>query len=467
MTHRSGPVAAALGAAALSGVLAVAAGPPAPAAGLVQAVVSYDGPAVALPGVRVLAGLPAIHAAVVRATVPALRRLRDTSGVRGVSADDVVGLTGGADRGADGVRASAGLGGGAGRAGAGAGVRVALVDSGVSDTAALSRATGRLVDAADTSGFPDAGVQTGGRYDDGYGHGTFMAGLIAGGPLSGPGEDASPALGVAPGATVLDVRVAGPDGTTSLSRVLAGLDWVAQHADQVDVVNLSLSHARPFTSYGADPLTDAVDALRARGLVVVASAGNEPGEVGDPGQDPLALTVGAADLRTHRTAAFSGSAVVAGMPRPDIVASGVHVLGLLPPDSVLARGAGTARPDRGLYRGSGTSQATAVTSGVVSLLLAEHPGLSPAQVTATLRCGARPLPGSRDGAGLVRANGRRCDSPDGAGPPAGGGDPGGEVFWDASSWAASSWAASSWAASSWAASSWAASSWAAVDGGQS
>ena len=425
-----------------------------PSAPVLQAVVSYDGVLAAATGVRVVTSLPTLRMAVVRADARALRRLAAAAGVRGIAPDDAVALAGDGDSLGKAVLASEGLGGSAGRNGAGAGVRIAVVDTGVSDTTALNRTSGRLVDAADSS--HDGAVQTGGTYTDGYGHGTFMANVIAGGAVEGT---RGRALGVAPGATVLVVRVARPDGTTSLSKVLAGLDWVAAHRGSVDIVNLSLSHARPARAYGADPLTDAVDRVRDSGITVVVSSGNTKNTVSDPGFDPRVLTVGAADLSTGRLAAFSGSDVVAGVAKPDVVASGVDVLGLLPAGSVLAQAPTTKHLADGLYRGSGTSQAAAVTSGLAALLLAAHPGATPAQVKASIRCAARQLSGRRDGAGLVRTTTTVCAAADGRALD-GSRDATGESSFNASSWGASSWGASSWAASSWGASSWAASSWA-------
>lgn len=424
-----------------------------------QAVVSFAGRPVAVPGVRVVSSLPGLGMQVVRGDAPSLFRLAHAPGVRGVAPDVALDVTSGTDDGLDasaGVLPSAGLGGDAGAAGAGAGARVAVIDTGVSDTAGLDRASGRLVDAVDTS---TGAVRTGGRYDDGYGHGTFMANVVAGGVAPGTG---GAALGVAPGATVLVVRVARADGTTSLSRVLLALDWVRAHAASVDVANLSLSAVRPFRRYGADPLTDAVEKVRDAGVSVVVSAGNEPGQLGDPGFDPRVITVGAADLaaRQVRVARFSGSDTVAGVVKPDVVASGVHVLGVLPADSVLATDPGTLHLANGLFRGTGTSQATAITSGLAAILVAAHPAATPAQVKASLRCAATDLRGRRDGAGLVGATTALCSGPDGQALD-GSGDLTGEASFDASSWAASSWAGPSWAASSWAASSWAASSWAA------
>lgn len=440
-------VGAVLGASALAAL---------PAGPVLQAVVSFDGAPRAAAGVTVVGSLRSLGMEVVRGKQDALARLARTPGVRGLDLDGAVQLNS-ADRRDDGraVLASAGLGGSAGQPGAGAGVRVALVDTGVSDTDALNRRSGRLVDAVDAS--TPGVLRTGGRYTDGYGHGTFMASVLAGGPIAATGGDA---IGVAPGATVLNVRVALPDGSTSLSRVLGGLEWISEHASDVDVANLALSHERPNDAYGADPLTDAVEKVRDAGVTVVVSSGNERGTVGDPGFDPRVLTVGAADLGTGRVAPFSGSDVVHGYVKPDVVASGVDVLGLLPAGSVIEQDPSTRHLANGLFRGSGTSQATAITAGLAAILLADHPGATPVQVKASLRCAATNLPGHRDGAGLVRATTTLCSGPDGAALD-GSGDLSGEASFDASSWAASSWAASSWAASSWAASSWAASSWAA------
>jgi serine protease AprX len=422
-----------------------------------QAVVSYDGPARPVAGVTVVGRLRTLDMAVVRGDGAALARLARTPGVRGVALDDSLGFT--SRRGSDdrngGFLASTGLGGAAGQAGAGQGVRIAVVDTGISDTDALDRASGRLVDAADASRPGD--VRTGGTYPDGYGHGTFMASVLAGGAVDGT---RGRALGVAPGATVLNVRVAKKNGSTSLSRVLGGLDWIASHASEVDVASLALSHDRPAREYGADPLTDAVEKVRDAGVTVVVAAGNERNEVGDPGFDPRVLTVGAADLDTGRVASFSGSDVVQGVAKPDVVASGVDVLGLLPTGSVLEEDPATKHLAHGLFRGSGTSQATAVASGLAALFLAANPGATPTQVKASLRCAADDLRGHRDGAGLVRATTYVCAGTDGQALD-GSGDATGEVGFDANAWAANAWAANAWAANAWAANAWAANAWAA------
>ncbi|MDX6197759.1 MAG: serine protease AprX [Actinomycetota bacterium] len=425
---------------------------------VLQAVVAYDGAAVSVPGVSVRQELHAISEAVVRGTPAALARLAAARGVLGVFPDDRVVLSGRPGGSGTGVSAADGLGGSAGKKGSGRGVTVAIVDTGVADTQALDRASGRLVDGVDTSPLTTgAAPVTSGRFGDGHGHGTFMASLVAGGPVEGTGNMA---VGIAPAATVVVVKVADASGETSLSSVVAGLDWVTAHADTIDIANLSFSHSRPGNGYGADPLNAAVERVAQAGVVPVVSAGNSADEVGDPGFDPRALTVGAADLKGKKpvVAPFSGSAVAAGVQKPDLVANGVSVLGVLPEDALVARQNPSAYAGGGLWRGTGTSQATAVVSGAAALLLQAHPTATPAQVKASLRASARDLPGLRDGRGLLDPTDKLVSGPDGAALD-GGGDLTGEGTFDASSWSASSWSASSWSASSWSASSWSGATW--------
>ncbi len=350
------------------------------------------------PGVSVVADLPAIGAQVVRGTAAALDALRADPAVAGYSPSASVRFAGDAygSRSSASVLAPASVGGAAGEAWVGAGVNVAVIDTGVSDSQQLNRRSGRIVDAVDTSGLNAVGgtIRERGPFTDGYGHGTFMASLIAGGPIAG----SALGVGVAPAATISVVKVADDDGTTSLGAVLAGLNWVATHADTVDVANLSLSVERPSAAYGVDPLTYAVELTRARGVTVVVAAGNDPKAVGDPGFAPAALTVGAADTTgtTPAVAAFSGRSAFAGVGKPDVVAAGVGVLGVMPADTIIARQNPGARQQTGLFRGSGTSEATAITSGVAAAFKQSFPRATPHQVKAAIR-----------GAATTDARGRR------------------------------------------------------------
>ncbi|MEP6463841.1 MAG: S8 family serine peptidase, partial [Frankiaceae bacterium] len=450
------------------------------------------GAAVSGPGVQIVANLRGIGSEVVRATPAALAQLRRDPRVAGLRLDGPVSPTGGSlaavnETGA-GVFAWQGLGGGAGDADAGHGVTVAVVDTGITDTPALNRASGRLVDGVDTSGLLDGPapgdggepVRTEGAFTDGFGHGTFLANLLAGGPLTSEGSVSVPSgrgLGVAQAARVVSVKVADDNGRTSLAAVLAGLDWVATHRP-MDVVSLALAADRPGDAYGADPLTAAVRHLRNSGLAVVVAAGNTAGEVADPGFDPQAITVGAADTTSEapQVASFSGSGMVQGVRKPDLVAPGVRVLSLLPAESWIARNSPLAQLPDGLWRGSGTSQATAVAAGVAAVFLADHPYATPARVKAMLRGAAAPMSAWRAGMGLLTVP--AGDSPnyrggvlDQAAWAASAWDQPGWVedlnaswstdVWTAKSWSSNPWSDETWAAKSWSAKSWSAKSWSA------
>jgi len=428
-----------------------------------------------------------VGAEVVAAPVSALRALAADPRVAGMTPDRAGRVAG--DDEADshagtGALASKLLGGDAGRAGTGYHVNVALLDTGVSDTDALSRDSGRITDGVDVSHLASGGeARTSGHFTDGYGHGTFLASLIAGGKV--PGSEGR-GIGVAPAARIVVVKVADDQGNTSLSQVLAGLDWVASHAQGIDVVNLALAVDRPTApAYGADPLTAAVEHVRAAGVVVVAAAGNKAGEVGDPGLDPQALTVGAADLGGSRpqVAPFSGSGVVAGVSKPDVVAPGVHMLGVINSSSQIAGDHPEGWARHGLFKGSGTSEATAVTSGVVAAYLSHHPHATPLQVKAAVRADAQPMSDRRAGAGLVQMTDGVVSSPSAA--DAGEGQFDSAAWnanawdgisgwqtqlesmwsgpaWDAVTWSAVTWSAVTWSSSKWSAVSWSAVSWSAV-----
>lgn len=360
------------------------------------------------------------------------------------------------------VLAPSTLGGNAGSSNAGRGVTVAVIDTGVSDTDALNRASGRLVDAVDTSGLntPHGHVVQNGTFTDGYGHGTFMASLIAGGAVPGSNDTG---LGVAPGATIDVVKVADAAGNTSLASVLAGLNWVATHSDQVDVANLSLSVDQPSATYGIDPLNFAVTLTRMSGVTVVVAAGNTPGLVGDPGFDPAALTVGAADTTgaNPTVASFSGFGNVDGVSKPDVVAAGVNVLGEMPVGSTIDQEFPAARQPSGLFRGSGTSQSTAIVSGLAALYLQSRPSASPAEVKSAIRDSASTItPGQSDGQGLVNvATGRHGSSDTGErnlnyfqwfSTARQWGDLFTGAIFDARRWSARRWSAEGWDARRWA-----------------
>ncbi|MEV4702941.1 S8 family serine peptidase [Actinoplanes sp. NPDC049316] len=274
----------------------------------------------------------------------------------------------------------------------GRGVTVAVVDTGIADVADL---TGRVAARVDLTG-------TGGG--DGYGHGTFMAGLIAGSGAASGGAY----RGVAPGADLVDVKVADADGRTDLVTVLRGLQWVSDHRKDVQVLNLSLSSDSPLP-YQVDPLNQALESLWRQGVTVVVPSGNEgpgTGSVTAPGNDPVLLTTGGLDAAGTAgrgddvVGVWSGRGPTSqGDAKPDLVAAGGHVVSLRSPGSAVDRGNPSARVDDAYFRGSGTSMAAAVTSGAVAATLAVQPKLGPDAVKNLLIETAYPSAGLTAAAG--------------------------------------------------------------------
>jgi serine protease AprX len=280
-------------------------------------------------------------------------------------------------------------------AAAGAGVTVALVDTGVAPVADLA---GRVRHVNVSGG--DAG--------DGLGHGTFMAGLIAGNGISSGGAY----HGVAPAARILDVQVAAADGSTSLSRVLAGLQVVADTArtdGSLRVVSLALSTGNPLPP-SSDPFARALDRLWATGLTVVVSAGNDgpaAATVTTPGADATLITVGSLD--EHSTSArgddtvseFSSRGTDFGTQKPDLVAPGTSLVSARASGSLADVEHPEARVLDAYFRGSGTSMSEAVTAGAAAVLISSRPALTPDAVKRVLTSTAyrNAALEKRDGAG--------------------------------------------------------------------
>lgn len=361
---------------------------------------------------------------------------------------------------------------------AGRGVGVALVDTGVADSPDLHAP--RLVRGADFSGEGD-GI-------DHYGHGTFMAGLIAGDGTASA-HSATPHYGVAPGATLVSVKVAGADGTTTTSRVIAGIGWVVTHRDTYDigVLNLSFGVDTPLP-YFVDPLSGAVEAAWASGITVVTAAGNEGRDhVTSPGSDPYVLTVGAVDTTAtggHADDAvpgWSGRERFPGYSKPDVLAPGVSVVSLRAPGSTIDTGHPEGRVDATYFRGTGTSMSTAMVSGAAAILLSRHAHATPDDVKGAIVDSAAKVNGpNAHGAGELDLD-RADRAPAQADwwqhfPLAFGGAGFGfglrvgmpwtasrwtTAFWAASRWTASRWTDAFWAASRWTASRWTAEAWSA------
>jgi serine protease AprX len=285
----------------------------------------------------------------------------------------------------------------------GNGVGVAVIDTGVSPVAGLS-ASGKVTYGPDLSFDSQASNL---QNLDANGHGTFMAGLIA-------GNDDQPGgySGVAPDAHILSLKVGVADGGADVSQVIAAIDWVVQHRNDngLNIRVLNLSYGTNSTQpYQVDPLAYAVEQAWNAGIVVVAAGGNSGYQKGasstglaDPAYDPEIVAVGAADtmgsatLSDDRIASFSaGSASCSSACRgPDLLAPGSHVQGLRVPGSYIDQQNPAAALGDTYFRGSGTSEATAFVSGVVADLLQRYPDLSPDQVKEMLNTSCDKLPGT-------------------------------------------------------------------------
>jgi serine protease AprX len=303
----------------------------------------------------------------------------------------------------------------------GTGVGVAIIDSGV---AAWHDDLGsdRVVHFADFVDFQPS------PYDD-YGHGTHVAGIIA-----GSGYDSNGARkGIAPAANLVVLKVLDGSGYGYISNVIAALDYAVQQRKKynIRVINLSVA-AGVYESYNTDPLTLAAKRAVQAGVVVVTAAGNlgrnakgktQYGGITAPGNAPWVLTVGASshngtvDRSDDTVAGFSsrGPTYIDYAAKPDIVAPGVGIESLTDPSTVLyathpaMRLWGTIDTATEPYLSlSGTSMSAPVVTGTIALMLQANPALTPNLVKAILQFTAEHKATYNDlaeGAGFLNARG--------------------------------------------------------------
>jgi serine protease AprX len=303
----------------------------------------------------------------------------------------------------------------------GAGVGVAIIDSGVTswhDDLGSERVV-HFADFVDFQPLPS----------DEYGHGTHVAGIIAG---SGYDSDGA-RRGVAPAANLIVLKVLDGDGYGYISNVIAALDYAVEHRARfnIRVINLSVA-AGVYESYNTDPLTLAAKRAVQAGVVVVTAAGNlgrnqqraiQYGGITSPGNAPWVLTVGAsthkgtANRNDDTIAAFSsrGPSFIDSAAKPDIVAPGAGIESLTDATSSLflahpaARLWGTVDTSTQPYLSlSGTSMSAPVVAGTVALMMQANPGLSPNLVKAILQYTAEHKAGYNhltQGAGFLNARG--------------------------------------------------------------
>ena len=315
----------------------------------------------------------------------------------------------------------------------GAGIGVAVIDSGITAyhddlTYQGSSSLVRTLAGQRTAVFVDFVNGRSTRYDD-NGHGTHVAGIIAGNGLDSFGARA----GVAPAAHLIGLKVLDQNGRGVISNVIAALDWVIANkgAHNIRVINLSVG-AAVTESYQTDPLTLAAKRAVDAGVVVVTAAGNlgknaaghvQYGGITAPGNAPWVLTVGAS---THNgtvsrsddaMALYSsrGPTAIDFEAKPDVVAPGTGTVSLSDPASLmyatkidyLLKGTlfGSYKPYLSL---TGTSMAAPVVTGTVALMLQANPTLTPNMVKAIVQYTAQQYPGYdalTQGAGFLNTRG--------------------------------------------------------------
>jgi serine protease AprX len=313
----------------------------------------------------------------------------------------------------------------------GAGIGVAVIDSGITTwhddlttTSTNSYPYGnqrvtKFVDFVNGHALP---------YDD-NGHGSHVAGTILGNGYDSLGEKA----GIAPGASLVSLKVLDANGQGTISSTIRALNWVAANyrTYNVRVVNLSVG-AGIHESYWTDPLTIAAKAVADKGITVVAAAGNlgqtatgklQFGGITAPGNAPWVLTVGASSTLGTLTRAddemapysSAGPTFIDFSAKPDLVAPGTGTVSLAVAGSVLYAAQASYLVDGSVQLGfksylslSGTSMAAPVVAGTVALMLEANPRLTPNLVKAILQYTSETYPGYsplRQGAGFLNSLG--------------------------------------------------------------
>jgi serine protease AprX len=360
---------------------------------------------------------------------------------------------------------------------------IAIVDSGIQDNR-KDFDKHRVIDQVDLASLP------GDSHGDGYGHGTFVAGIAAG--------SAQGYAGAAPSAPIVSIDVMNDQGEALTSDVIAACDWIIANKkkDNIGVANFSLHSSAPASVYW-DPLDKAVESLWFDGVTVVAASGNyavdgqASGVRFAPANDPFVITVGADDLHGTVSAQDDTAApwsswgyTYDGFAKPEISAPGRYLIGPVPEHSTLA----TTRPGdmvgKDYIQLSGTSFAAPVVSGAAAYLLALHPDWTPDQVKGALMLSAQATPSATpmsEGVGLVDlAAAAKVTNPPNPNlaldqflvpDPAGGSLPvfdtaswsdaaRSDASWSDASWSDASWSDASWSDASWSDASWSDASWA-------
>lgn len=347
----------------------------------------------------------------------------------------------------------------------GQGIGIAVIDSGIASHPDL----GNRVIVSQNFNPNVAGS------DDAYGHGTAVAGIIAGDGTASLGQY----IGVAPQANLINIRVNDGTGAAPTSAIMNAILWavVNKNTYNIRVLNLSLQ-ASVQESYHTSPIDAAVEYAWLKGIVVVVAAGNggPNSALNAPANDPYVITVGATDdqgtaATTDDTlAGFSSYGVTQdGFTKPDFVAPGKHIITTLAPSSAFALTYPSFMVGTQYIKLSGTSVAAPVLSGVAALYIESNPTVRPGQLKGVLLATSNSL--ALTGAGAGYPDAARAIAYIGLlGNADHGLDPNNYlkvlymaannlttlpvVSWDSVSWDNVSWSTVSWDSVSWDAVSW-------------
>jgi serine protease AprX len=363
---------------------------------------------------------------------------------------------------------------------------IAIVDSGIDPTKTNdfgSRILGQVNFVSSTAVPNSPG--------DGYGHGTFVAGIAAG--------SAAGYAGVAPKANLLSLDVMNDQGSASVADILKACDWLLANRVQynIRVANFSL-HAVNRASVMFDPLDQAVEKLWLSGIFVVAASGNyaQNGQASGvpyaPGNDPFVMTVGAADIGT--TVGTSDDTVAPwsawgytpdGFSKPDMAGPGRYIVGPVPANATLPQTRASDVVAPGYMQLSGTSFSAPMVAGAAAMLLNKNPNWTPDQLKGALMMTASPTPAAPKGSlgvGELNIPAARSLNANAALPnPNAGLDQyitstadGTKVFnaaawesaakantaWDAAAWSDAAWSSAAWSSAAWSDAAWSDAAWA-------
>lgn len=366
---------------------------------------------------------------------------------------------------------------------------IAIVDSGID--ANRADFSGRVLTQVNLASM------TPNSADDGYGHGTFVAGIAAGA--------ATGYAGMAPKAPLVSLDVMNDYGESTVADVVTACDWILANKAQynIRVANFSLHGTNP-ASVMYDPLDQAVEQLWLNGVVVVTAAGNygtspttPSGVPFAPGNDPFVLTVGAADVLNQTnpnndvTAPWSAwGYTLDGFAKPELSAPGRYIVGPVPANGQIKNEKPLNVVNPTYMQLSGTSFAAPMVAGAAAMILAKYPTWTPDQVKAALMVSASKIGAVKNtslGVGLVNmSTASKIDlahlpktgpntpleqflttaaSPVGSGqitvfdPTAWQAAANANPAWDAAAWSDAAWASAAWSSAAWSSAAWSDAAW--------